>query len=105
MRLPRRRRLIDAGAAQLRFVLAELALALTFCRTASNLSRTPILRGILQARKALQHSADFLKNFSRHDPELAEVASRTEILDESLRSFIPSLQAPPRDGPDALDHA
>lgn len=86
--------MIDARAAQLRFVLAELALALTFCRTASNLSRRPMLRGTLQARKALRHSADFLKNFSGHDPELAEIASRIEILDESHRPLIPSLQAP-----------
>src|SRR5215471_3000668 len=49
-----------ARAAQLRFMLAELALALTFCRSASLLPDTPVGSVLLNARKALEHSISFL---------------------------------------------
>lgn len=83
--------IVEASATQIRFVLSELALALTFCRVAHTLSRIPLLRGLLQARETLKHSAHFLKSFGGDVPELAEIASRAETLDESLRGFLPSL--------------
>lgn len=81
----------NARATQFRFVLAELALAITFCHAASGLSRGPVLRGLLQARKALQNSAEFLQKFRGEDPEIAEVASRAETLEASIQAFSPSM--------------
>lgn len=86
---------IKARAVQLDFILAELALAITFCNAAHTLPHSSVLRGLLQARKALQHSAEFLKKFRGGDPELAEVASRAEMLDASIQSFLPFLTSAP----------
>ena len=83
-----------ARTVQLRFVLSELALAITFCRAATNVSDGPLLRVLLRARKALQHSTSFLENFDGDDPDLAEIASRAETLDALLRAFPPGQQAP-----------
>ena len=87
---------IQVRATQLRFVLAELALAITFCHTASTLSHSPSLHMLLHARKALRHSADLLiKNFGADNPQLAEIAYRAETLDASLEAFLPSLTNAP----------
>src|SRR5215469_15687012 len=50
-----------ARAAQLQCVLAELALALTMCRSASHLSEASARRALRYARRALQDSTHFLK--------------------------------------------
>lgn len=81
-------------ATQLRFVLAELNLALTFCRSARYLSRNPVLRVLLDARNALDHSMNLLMKFRGDDPLLDEIASRAAALDASLKgllAFIPLL--------------
>jgi len=48
---------IASRAAQLRFVLAEISLALNFCRSASLLSSPAVSRALLNAQKALDHAA------------------------------------------------
>lgn len=58
---------LEARAAQLRFVLAELALALTLCRSASLLSGAHVQRMLLRARKVLFHSTNFLESFDGDD--------------------------------------
>jgi len=74
-------------AAQLRFVLAALALALTLCRSASLLPGAPVQRMILHARKALYHSTNFLKFFNGDNHELEGIASRTQELNAALQQF------------------
>jgi len=83
---------LAARAAQLRFVLAELALALTLCRSASFLSGEPVSRMLLHARKALYHSSNFLESFDGDDPELEGIAGRNLALNEALQqlSFVDS---------------
>ncbi len=71
---------IETRAAQLRFVLSELALALTFCRTAAGLSGAPVLRVLLQAREALRHSAQFLKSFNGSYQDMEQVAASAETV-------------------------
>lgn len=87
---------VKARAAQLRFVLAELALAITFCRAAPTVSKGPMLCMLSYARQAIRHAANFLiKNSGADDPQLAEIASRAETLDASLVVFLPSLSSAP----------
>lgn len=81
---------IAARHAQLRFVLAELALALTFCQCASSLSGLPMLRMFLHADKALHHARQFLTQFDGGDPgELNRIASQTAELAAALRALSP----------------
>ena len=82
---------IEARAAQLRFVLSELALALTFCRSASLLSSSPTLRILLNARTALNHSRQFLTFFDGDVHDLEGVAERTEVLNSALENLSPNL--------------
>src|SRR5215469_3729718 len=72
---------VEARAAQLRFVLSELALALTFCRCASLYSSGPIPRMLLNARTALNHSRQFLKFFDGDVQDLEGLASEAATLD------------------------
>lgn len=87
-------------ATELRFILVELSLALTFCHSARALSHGPVLRALLNARTALDHSMAFLRRFRGNDSQLGEVASRIQELDASLEELLssPSLmkQCPPR---------
>ena len=81
-----------ARAAQLRFVLAELALALTLCRSASLFPGAPVPRILMHARKALCHSTNFLQFFGGDDREVEGIASRTQALGAALQqlSFLDS---------------
>ena len=77
---------VEARAAQLRFVLSELALALTFCRSASFLSGGgPTLRILLKARTALNHSRQFITYFDGDAEDLEGIASETATLDTALQ--------------------
>jgi len=84
---------VEARAAQLRFVLSELALALTFCRSASILSGGPTLRILLNARTALNHSRQFITYFDGNVQDLEGVAERTEVLSSALEDLSPFLSA------------
>jgi len=80
---------LETRAAQSRFVMAEVTLALSFCRSASLLSRPSAQRVHLSARNALQRASRFLGVYPDDDPQIREVASRTHELAaafESLRS-------------------
>jgi hypothetical protein len=91
---------IQVRATQLRFVLAELALAITFCHAATTLSGSPSLRVLLHAQKALRHSADLLiKHSGADNPQLAEIACRAETLNASLQAVLPSLTSAPSNQP------
>lgn len=95
-------------AAQLRFILSELALAISFCRSASLLSGAPVLRMLLHAREALLHSAQFLKAFQGSDRERKQLAAETQILRAALQqarsaSTFRGWMAP--DWPDQLAHS
>jgi hypothetical protein len=83
---------LAARAAQLRFVLAELALALTLCRSASLLSGAHVQCMLLHARKVLLHSTNFLEFFDGDDREWDGIASRTQALGAALQhlSFLDS---------------
>jgi len=83
---------LAARAAQLRYVLAELALALTLCRSASLLSGAPVQRMLFHARKVLYHSTNFLRSFEGDDREVQSIASRTQALNAALQqlSFLDS---------------
>ena len=72
-------------AAHLRFILSELALAITFCRSASLLSGAPVLRMLLHAREALDHSAQFLRAFQGDDRERKRLAAETQALRAALQ--------------------
>lgn len=75
---------LAAQQAHLRFVLAELSLALTFCRSASALSDDSPLRILLNARKALHHSRQFITAFDGDYDDLEPIAVHAEMLDSAL---------------------
>jgi hypothetical protein len=80
-----------ARAAQLRFLLAELALAITFCRTASLLPGASILGVLSRARATLHHSAHFLRFFDGDYAELKAIVTRTEELNSVFQRVVSSL--------------
>jgi hypothetical protein len=78
--------------AQLRFLAGELSLALTFCRSASLIPGPGRRRALLNARKALEHSRQFMSSFDGDLHELKAIASRTEALRTALQHL--PFQAP-----------
>src|SRR5215470_7303645 len=76
---------VEARTAQLRFVLSELALALTFCRSTCFLSGGTNLRILLNARTALNHSRQFITYFDGDAEDLEGIASETATLDTALQ--------------------
>ena len=84
---------LAARAAQLRFILAELALGVTLCRSAANLPGDTALRALLQAHKVLHHSAQFLKVFDGDYSELKDVASRARTLNTAVEHLSACLPA------------
>ena len=83
---------LETRAAQLRFVMSELTLALTFCRSLPSLSDLPAHRVLLNAKTALQHASLFLGFYDADDREMQEFASLTRALDAALQSLAPSFQ-------------
>jgi hypothetical protein len=81
----------ESRATQHRFILAELNLALTFCRSARALSSGPLQLALLNARNAIEHSMNFLRRFRGVDSQLAELASRIQELDASLQGLLSSV--------------
>lgn len=77
---------LTARATQLQFMLSELALAITLCRTAALVPDGPAPRFLANVQKVLHNSARFIKIFDGDDfPELREVASRTQALHAALQ--------------------
>jgi len=83
---------LETRAAQLRFVMSEVSLALTFCRSVPSLSDLPAHRVLLSAKTALQHASLFLGFYDADDREMQEFASLTRALDAALQSLAPSFQ-------------
>ncbi|HKW65179.1 MAG TPA: hypothetical protein VJN89_21675 [Candidatus Acidoferrum sp.] len=81
----------ETRATQLRFVLAGLTLALTFCRSASLLSN-PSRRALLNARETFHHASRFLNLHGAESRELQEIAARTRTLDAALQALALSLR-------------
>jgi hypothetical protein len=77
-----------AQAAQLRFLAGELSLALTFCRSASLVPGPARHRALLNARKALEHSRQFMSLFDGDLHELKAIASRTDALYAALQQVL-----------------
>ena len=75
----------ETRTAQLRFILSEVALAMTVCRSASLLSGAPVLRMLLHARNALIHSTQFLRSFKGDDRERKRLAAETRALRTALQ--------------------
>lgn len=76
-----------AREGQFRFVLAQLALALTSCLSAPLLSGAPMRRMLLHAREVLYHSTSFLELFEGDDREQLTISSRIQALDAALQEF------------------
>lgn len=77
---------LEARAARLRCMLAELGLALTLCRTAALVPDGPAPRVLANVQKVLRHSAHFIKTFDDEDcGELKEIASRARALNVALQ--------------------
>lgn len=74
-------------AAQLRFLAGELSLALTFCRSASLVPGPARRRALLNARKALEHSRQFMCSFDGDLRELKAIATRADALNAALRQL------------------
>lgn len=78
---------LAAQEAHLRFVLAELSLALTLCRSASALSDSSSRRILLNARKALHHSKRFINTFEGDDDDLEGIAVHVDMLSSALKDL------------------
>src|SRR5215471_8986409 len=74
-----------ARAAQLQCVLAELALALTMCRSASYLSETSARRVLLHTRRVLNDSTHFLRVHDGDYDQLKGVAAGTVALNSAVQ--------------------
>ena len=78
---------LAAQEAHLRFVLAELSLALTFCRSAAALSDSSPRRILLNARKALHHSRRFINTFDGDYDDLEGIAVHSDMLSSALKDL------------------
>jgi hypothetical protein len=78
---------IAARAVQLRFVFAELTLALTFCDSARLLSGSMLNRLFRNAQKALEHSKRFITFFDGDRSELAGIAQSADALNMALQNL------------------
>ena|SRR5215472_4932359 len=76
-----------ARRAQLRCVLAELALALTMCRSASHLSEASARRVLLHTRRVLYDSARFLKSHDGDYDQLKGIADGTRVLNSAVEQL------------------
>jgi len=74
-----------ARSAQLQCVLAELALALTMCRSASYLSETSARRVLLHTRRVLNDSTHFLRVHDGDYDQLKGVAAGTVALNSAVQ--------------------
>lgn len=84
---------VAARGAQLRFMLAELAFALTLCRSAAYLTEPAVRRVASNVRKVLNQSTHFLKFFDGDYAELKDIAAHTQALNSAFQhvvSFLPS---------------
>lgn len=72
--------------AHLRFLISELAFAITLCRTAALLPAPALHCTFTYARKALRHTRRFLMYFHGDRAELAGVVQHAEALQEVLQS-------------------
>lgn len=85
---------LTARAAQLQFILSELGLALTLCRSAALCSNGLSPRVLANVQKVLRHAARFIKIFDGDDrAELKEIASRTRNLNVALQQLSHPLPA------------
>jgi len=76
---------IAARAAQLRFILSELALALTLCRTARSVSSDSARRALFYAEKALRQSTYFLQVHDGDYDQLKKIAAGAAVLESTLQ--------------------
>lgn len=80
----------EAREAQLRFVMSELAFAITLCRTAALLAGPASLCSFTYAQKALRHTKQFLL-FSHGDyGDLEGLVQHAEALQRALQSPPPA---------------
>jgi len=84
-----------ARAAQLRCVLAELALALTMCHSASYLSEASARRILFHAGGALQNSIHFLNVHEGDYDQLRNVAAGTAALQSAMQQISACLNDDP----------
>lgn len=75
-------------AAHMRFVLAELSLALTFCRSARQLASDNTNRLLRHVQNAVVHARQFMALFDGDARELRDISA-------SLAALGAALQAPP----------
>ena len=76
----------DARAAQLRFLLSQLAFAITLCRSVALLSDAPSLRMLSNVHRALHDTKRFLMFFDDDYELLEKVVENVEVLEEALQS-------------------
>lgn len=85
----------ETRAAHLRFVIAQVTLALTFCRSAFLLSNLSAHRVLLSSHNALNHASLFLGSSDGEDRQPQGFASRTNALDAGLQALAPSFRSSP----------
>lgn len=76
----------DARAAQLRFVLSQLAFAITLCHTVSLMSEAASLPMLSNAHRALRDTKRFLTFFDGDYAQLEQVVYDAERLQRALQS-------------------
>jgi hypothetical protein len=77
----------DTLAAQGGFLLMQLALTLTFCRSARLSQRRKSHHTLLVAENVLRRARQFLASYDGHSPELEQIASQAAELDATLQDL------------------
>lgn len=88
-----------ARAAQLRCILAELAIALTMCRSASYVSEVSARRALMHARKVLRHSTYFLRFHDADYDQMKSIAAGTVALQSAMQQVSACLEDDPAPHP------